>query len=78
VNDPNVATGGWPPPGEGLARVPDSLVEATVRAVVRLARREAPACRILSRRTTWLVREALKALAQHCRQPPGPPTRGNN
>jgi hypothetical protein len=72
VNDPLGAAGGRPPGDAGMC-VPESLVEATVRAVVRLARREAPACRILSRRTTWLVREAMKALTQNGRRQPRPP-----
>ena len=58
------------PPAHDAGRVPESLVAATVRAVVRLARREAPTSRVLSRRTTWLVREAMKALAQEGHTPP--------
>jgi len=43
--------------------LPEFLIHATVRAAVRIARDRTSPSQILSQRTTWLVGEALRALA---------------
>jgi hypothetical protein len=58
-NQPAPAGGGCAGPG-----VPDLLVAATVRAAVRVAQGKATSVRLLSRGTTQLVRDALRAIAQ--------------
>ena len=46
--------------------LPESLVNATVWAALRIARDRVAPSRILSPRAAWLVRKALRDLADSC------------